>query len=68
MLITSLHQPLFLQAKEPAVPDGLQVGATPPKGEREAAVRPVQLPARKQRSHVSVKVFSRMPIGWLFPH
>src|SRR5690606_16541291 len=68
MLIPSLYQPLFLQTKEQAVPNGLQVGSIPPKGEQEEAVRPVQRSAHKQRSHVSVKVFSRMPIGWWFPY
>src|SRR5690606_39214055 len=37
-----LYQPLFLQAKDPAVPEGPKGGFIPAKGEREEAVRSVQ--------------------------
>ncbi len=48
-----LYQPLFLQAKDPAVPEGPKGGFIPAKGEREEAVRSVQRPAQESRSLLS---------------
>src|SRR5690606_1446719 len=44
---------LFLQAKNPAVPEGPKGGFIPAKGEREEAVRSVQRPAQESRSLLS---------------